>query len=720
MTIDPLLLPRDDRSTPLPPGEIRWSTPGLTLELAHGDAPVRLAGARAAGVEVRIPGAIPVTDVLAAGHGRTLVGSRLVQSRLGTTLRLAHALTTPDGGLDLVSDSPDGIRSTLHLRAAGHAAFSASTTIENTGDAPLTLHSVSSWAHALGSRDGSLPTADAWSLLQGRSDWLGEGRWTTTRLRDELPAIHQDLTGHTPRSAVRRTSQGTWSTGGALPLGGAVSAAGGMTWLWQVENNGPWRWEVGEHVDDVFVALSGPTDVDHQWQQPLAPEEAFTTVPVTIALGADLDAAAAALTRHRRATRRAHPDDARPAIVFNDYMNTLDGDPTTEKLLPLVDAAAAVGAEVFCIDAGWYDDGGDWWPSVGAWQPSRVRFARGLAEVTDRIRSHGMVPGLWLEPESVGVRSPVASSLPHDAFLQRAGRRIQEQERLHLDLRHPAARAHLDEVVDRLVRDFGVGYFKLDYNIDPGAGTDVDAPSAGAGLLGHSRAVLTWLDGVLDRHPDLVLEACSSGAMRADPAILSRVQAQSTSDQQDFLLYPPIAAAAPLSMLPEQAASWAYPQPSMTEEESAFCLVTSLLGRYFLSGYLNRMDEEQLDLVREAVSAARSLRPELVDAVPSWPTGLPGWEDRFVSAALSTDRVTLVSVWDRGDADGEQALALPALRGREVDVDVVFPRRLARWSTRWDAEASTLTVRSPAGSVGARTFSLTPLPPHHPISKDDR
>ena len=39
---------------------------------------------------------------------------------------------------------------------------------------------------------------------------------------------------------------------------------------------------------------------------------------------------------------------------------------------------AEVGAEIFCIDAGWYDDGGDWWPSVGEWQPSTTRFPGGL------------------------------------------------------------------------------------------------------------------------------------------------------------------------------------------------------------------------------------------------------------------------------------------------------------------------------------------------------
>ena len=66
--------------------------------------------------------------------------------------------------------------------------------------------------------------------------------------------------------------------------------------------------------------------------------------------------------------------------------------------------------------------------------------------------------------------------------------------------------------------------------------------------------------------------------------MLSRLAMQSTSDQQDFRKYPPIAASAPVSMLPEQAASWAYPQPEMSDEEAAFCLVTGLLGRFYLSG----------------------------------------------------------------------------------------------------------------------------------------
>lgn len=64
-------------------------------------------------------------------------------------------------------------------------------------------------------------------------------------------------------------------------------------------------------------------------------------------------------------------------VIYNDYMNTLFGDPRLEKELPLVEGAARVGADIFCIDAGWYDstDGG-WWDMVGEWAGLHEPFRR--------------------------------------------------------------------------------------------------------------------------------------------------------------------------------------------------------------------------------------------------------------------------------------------------------------------------------------------------------
>ena len=46
---------------------------------------------------------------------------------------------------------------------------------------------------------------------------------------------------------------------------------------------------------------------------------------------------------------------------------------------------------------------------------------------------------------------------------------------------------------ERLIADLGVDFFKLDYNVTPGPGTDRDAFTVGAGLLAHNRAHLDWV-----------------------------------------------------------------------------------------------------------------------------------------------------------------------------------------------------------------------------------
>lgn len=684
-------------------GTLTWGHDALELTFSTDDAPVSLVSAAACDAHVAGGAPVGLAQVLTADSGHAPASAGLGLTRLGSLLRYVDHQATSDAGWHrlLVTMEADGLRVDARLESPdGVAAVRSHLTVAAV-DRPVVLRSVSSWSGPLGATDDGA----GWSLVSADSDWLAESRWRSRQFRDGLfPDIAATLTGQTPRGEVSLVSTGTWSSGRHAPV--AAAAGPGACWLWQVEHNGAWRMEVRELAGDFAVALSGPTDLDHAWTLPLAVGESFTTVPVTLALAADLDGAAAAMTRFRRAARRPHPDHDRPAVCFNDYMNTLGGDPTTEKLLPLIDAAAGVGAEVFVVDAGWYDDSGHWWDGVGEWRPSHTRFPGGLGEVLDRIRAHGMTPGLWLEPEVVGVRSPVADRLPDSAFLQRGGQRIVEHDRYHLDLRHPAARGHLDEVVDRLVGEFGVGYFKLDYNINPGPGTDVDAPSVGHGLLEHNRAHLAWLDGVADRHPGLILENCGSGAMRADFALLSRLQLQSTSDQQEPLLYPPIAAAAPMQMLPEQAANWAYPQPGMSAEEAAFCLVTGLVGRFYLSGHLNRMTPAELGLVREAVGVAQLLRDVLPEAVPSWPLGLPGWTDRVVAVALATERETILAVWRR-DGAGDTALPLAGLRGRGCAAEQLFPATLAAWRTRWDREAGVLTVGADEPGT-ARLFRLTP------------
>jgi alpha-galactosidase len=292
--------------------------------------------------------------------------------------------------------------------------------------------------------------------------------------------------------------------------------------------------------------------------------------------------AVAALTQYRRvACLQTRADTRKLPVIFNDYMNCLLGDPTTAKEWPLIDAAAEAGCEYYVIDAGWYAElSEDWWGSVGAWQPSKTRWPGGLQQVLDRIRTKGMVPGLWLEPEVIGINSPLKNK-PDAWFFQRHGKRVIDHSRYLLDLRNREVRAYLNGVVDRLVGEYKIGYIKMDYNVDGLEGTEYLADSAGQGLLEHNRALLTWLDDVLARHPDLTIENCGSGGGRMEYAMLSHLQLQSSSDQEDYRLYPRIEVGESAGVLPEQLAAWSYPLGSSGTDAASFNMVNAEQHRVY-------------------------------------------------------------------------------------------------------------------------------------------
>ncbi|MFF7731877.1 alpha-galactosidase [Streptomyces sp. NPDC007984] len=645
--------------------------------------------------EAAVRSALPLVELTALGHGSGWSGPRFTGTALGNRLaHRAHHTSSRDGWERLTVELHDpgtGLTAFAELTSpTGLPVLRSRVRLRNDGRAPLVVQSVSSLLL------GGLPAPDALDVHRARNDWLAECRWYAEPLRAAVADIHTDVHQHDSRAALALTGRGSWPTDGHLAMGALTERDGDRAWVWQVESPVGWRWDLGEHAHGGYLALNGPTDAEHQWRIRLAPGEEFTTVPGVLALGPDLDSAFGALTSYRRAVRRPHPDHTALPVVFNDYMNTLMGDPTTAKLLPLIDAAADAGAEYFCIDSGWYDDDTrGWWDSVGAWQPSPRRFPDGgLRAVLDRIRERGMVPGLWLEPEVVGVRSPVAAELPPEAFFQRDGVRLTEQGRHQLDLRHPAARAHLDKTVDRIAGDWGVGYLKLDYNIvvDPGTQAPGDL-APGAGLLGHAEAYLDWLSGVLDRHPGLVVENCASGGMRMDGATLAVAQLQSTSDQQDPLNYPPIAAAAPTAVPPEQGAVWAYPQPEYDDGLITWTLGGALLGRIHLSGHLDRMSDHQRALVRDAVDVYKSIRGDLARALPFWPLGLPGWTDDWLALGLRTpgDDTAYLCVWRRG---GPEHLRIPVrhLAGGHVPTEVLHPSTPDAGGAVWDAEGLTVSL----------------------------
>jgi alpha-galactosidase len=670
-----------------------------------------------------VPSGGLLVEVAQAGESRTGAHSSSRHQQHATSRRLRPVSveeTEPGRLLVRQRDDESGLVVDVQITAdPGTGVLRWNTSARNDGAAPLTLTYLSSaLVRGIGRfHEGNVLNDPEVSLHIPHNAWTAEARWNQVPLPESGLA---DIAGWPEpepsrasasgsKSRVLIAAYGTWSTAEYLPMGAlTISGPDPLCLLWQIEHNGAWGYEVFDADHEVAVRIAGPTDAEHDWRHVLNPGEEFGAVPATtVAVNATLDVALGQLTRSRRAHRRQHADHQAMALIFNDYMNCLMGDPTTEKLIPVIDAAAEAGAEYFVIDAGWYADDGGWWDTVGAWEPSTQRFPDGgLDAVIDHIKARGLVPGLWVEPEVVGVRSTMLAELPDDAYFCVAGKRVEENGRYQLDFRHPAVIQRMNRIIDGLIARFDLGYFKFDYNINPGHGTDVGGVSRGDGLLGHNRAFLEWINGLFDRHPDLVLENCSSGGCRMEYGQLATFTLVSTSDQTDPIRYAAIAAAVPSAATPEQSATWAYPQPDWTDEKNAFSMVNAMLGRIHLSGRPHEMDERQRAELRRATDAYKTIRHDLRDCLPSWPLGLPAWNDAWLALALTDpDGHSYLAVWRRGGPD-TATLDVSRIAGQNGRVEPIYPLG-DDYPADWRLDSGRLTVQLPH-SPSARLVRIVP------------
>ncbi|MDL9977804.1 glycoside hydrolase family 36 protein [Microbacterium sp. ASV49] len=647
------------------------------------------------GVRVTHGARTPLIEVRTVTHGPTNPAGRVVDSAIGRSL-VYRGHTTPASDSPClvleVGDEERKVGATLTLCMPGEAAaFRASVTVTNEGTDAVSLLGVSSLVVGLA------VDSRAVTVMSADSRWGAEYRWRTDRLRPGLlpllpPGVFEKWRDDKwLNNAFHVSSEGNLSTGHHVPTG-VAEVDGGPSIAWDVEAPSSWRYELGDIPGGgVYIGMEGPNDVFGQWSMRLEPGESFRAVSASMAFAAGgWQDAIGQLTTHRRASRTTREVFETAPVVFNDYLKALNGDPSEERLEPYIHRAHELGVDVFCIDAGWYDDDAEgWWDSVGEWQPSQQRFPNGLSATLARIRALGMVPGLWVEPEVIGVRSPLANQLPEEAFFQRNGYRVEELGRYHLDFTHPAAIGHLDRTIDRLV-SMGAGYFKFDYNVAAAHGNDSANRSAGQGRLEHARAYLQWIDRIRERHPHVVLENCASGGMRTDPETVKHFQLQQSTDQWENQAVVPISISGLMSVPPEQLAMWCFPDVDDDNGRMRFALACAQLGRFHLSGAIDRLEPGQLQMVAEAIAAYKNVRRGVIDSRPFWPIGLPEFEADWIAGGLIHEDFTRVAVFRRGGDQSRQRLRISHLAGCMPTITSVLENDGNSWS--WDPVAGELEV----------------------------
>ena len=260
----------------------------------------------------------------------------------------------------------------------------------------------------------------------------------------------------------------------------------------------------------------------------LDPGETIVTpeVHLGMVLG-DLDAAVQAMHDHVRRSVLLPEVAARQAPVESGIGPELEI--TEEAVFQMIEGGAALGAEVFFIDASWYaPPHSNWWDTVGDWQVGS-RFPRGLKPFRDRARGLGMKFGLWMEPERLGLGSATAAAHPEWIARGYDG----GPSRGHLDLTQSAAAAWMEEQITRLLTDHELDFFRLDYNIDPGAGFQaVRHGFTENHYWRYYEALYAIFARLRSRFPNVIFENCASGGARTDLGMVRRFDHTWVTDWQ--------------------------------------------------------------------------------------------------------------------------------------------------------------------------------------------
>ena len=194
---------------------------------------------------------------------------------------------------------------------------------------------------------------------------------------------------------------------------------------------------------------------------------------------------------------------------------------TEKEVSALVQPFIKIGAELFIIDAGWYD--GEPWPEwLGNWRFSRKKYPRGFRPISEPLAAANVAFGLWFASENVSKTAPVLSEHPEWVRQRKPG----AGGTLRMEL--PAAREWFLKQVDDLIENERMNCYRQD-----GAGGYDDEPDDRKGISEsqHIAGLYTLWDTLIQKHPTLVMEGCCGGGRRIDLETLTRFHWHQKSDR---------------------------------------------------------------------------------------------------------------------------------------------------------------------------------------------
>jgi alpha-galactosidase len=327
-------------------------------------------------------------------------------------------------------------------------------------------------------------------------------------------------------SRVGRTSHEAFP--GILSLSAAAGETAGRATAVHFGWSGNWRIVAEEHFPGHRHILAGILPMPGE--SVLAPGDSVET-PTLFAAVSEAGIGVASTAFHqevrRHILRMPRPSAPRP-VHFNSW-EAVYFDLSVPTLTSLADAAAAVGAERFVLDDGWFPARRNDKAGLGDWAVDRTVFPDGFRPLVDHVHALGMGFGLWVEPEMVNPDSALYRAHPEWALQVEGYPQQTARHQLVLDIANPKVSDYLFESLDAVLSECPIDYLKWDMNrILQLPGRDGRPVAAEQPL-----ALYALMDRLRARHPGTEIESCSSGGGRIDYGILAHTHRFWLSDNND-------------------------------------------------------------------------------------------------------------------------------------------------------------------------------------------
>ncbi len=446
---------------------------------------------------------------------------------------------------------------------------------------------------------------EAIDLYRIRSVWSGEGRVDRSSL-EEL-ALEKSWADHSVR-CERYGQVGSMPVNHFFPFGVIYDKKNHVYWGAQIAHNAAWQMEV--YRKDEGVSFSGglaDREFGH-WLKDLKPGETFATPAAILSVAKmegrdeehDFDLFCQRLTSQGLRNILSGPESEKSLpVIFNEYCTTW-GNPSAENIKNIVNTIRDKGFSYFVIDCGWYkQEGIPWDRGMGDYKVSKALFPEGLKETIDYINDAGMTAGIWFEIENVASEAEAYKLTEH--LLKRDGKPLTTYFRRFWDMKDPWVIDYLTQKVIGTLKEYGIGYMKMDYNESFGIGCD-GAESLGEGLRRNMKASEEFVRKVKEEIPGIILENCASGGHRLEPLMMSLCSMASFSDAHECPEIPIIAANLHRVIHPAQSQIWAVIRKTDDIKRITYSLVATLLGRMCVSGDVTDLDEQQWKCIGEGIS----------------------------------------------------------------------------------------------------------------------